>query len=182
MADPITDLILSYIAAEDILPAVYSFFEGLFGWLGDEGSQLLFDIIGSFDSSGINIINDAINVNQDGMITGWSRTIKIAGVDTDKLLRFLQIVASNMIRDGVSLATDSGRKLFTSILSKLDEYSGYINAAGLASFIAQQTNSFTKSNNNPKLLPKSGIAGNVKKNTDPDDGIYEDVPFIPRGP
>lgn len=152
MADLISEILLSLVAVEDIGPGIVSFFDSIFAFLGDEGSSLLIEIIPNLRPQFVDIIYESIEVDSEGIISGWTRTINIAGVDSAKLLRFMQILSQKMAEQGYQILSTRGKQLLVYMFERFQDYAPYITAGATGIQISQIINDFKAQQDD---LPKS---------------------------
>lgn len=126
MADfGIGEFLLGIFGAEAIGTFLWDLFTGICEFLGEEGSTLMLEIVPNLQFSGISTIYESAVLDADGVVSGFGDAITtVAGVDKDKLLRFIQIISQNMAEKGIAWASETGRSFFTTFMEKLNEYKG----------------------------------------------------------
>lgn len=137
--DPITDVILGGIVAEDVVAGVGSAIEAIETFLGFDGMQAAYDIIHGLGELEIRSIFPQL-VFQDGGVVGLraGQLIGFTAENAQNILSAISKISQILVQKGVDLSTMAGKDLLENILEKVKEYGPGLSSAALGTYIGNK--------------------------------------------
>lgn len=154
MADfGISEFLIGVFGAEAIGTALFNVWEAITGFLGEEGSWLMLDIVPNLTFSGIETSYETAVLDSEGIVRGFGPEVtKIFGVNIDKFLRLAQIVSKKMAENGIQWASSAGKTFYKEFMNKVSEYGPKIALGAGSATLAGLYSKYLSKNKTPEEI------------------------------